>query len=75
MENTAFKTNQTPERKLVSVPLSNKSARIKNLVSRIRHTLVGFVQPRFEADEWRRLEYKNEFSHERRKEHPPQWRF
>lgn len=73
MNNTAIKVNPIVENKLESVPAINQNSRFKKIASRIHRVLVGFVKPKFDYEAWRRLEFKNEFTHERLHE-PPQWR-
>jgi len=73
MNNTAIKVNPISENKLASVPAINQNSRLKKNASRIHRVLVGFVTPKFDYEAWRRLEFKNEFTHESRHE-PPQWR-
>jgi len=73
MNNAAVKINPNRENKLLTVPAIDQNSRFKTFASRVHRVLVGFVKPKFDYEAWRRLEFKNEFTHERRHERP-QWR-
>lgn len=73
MNNTTAKTNPTRETQLVIVPAINRKSRFTRFASRIQGVLIGLATPRFDHDAWRRLEFKNEFTHEHHHERR-QWR-
>lgn len=73
MNSIAAKTNPIRETQLVLVPAINRKSRFKRFASHIQGVLVGLATPRFDHDAWRRLEFKNEFTHEHRHERY-QWR-
>lgn len=73
MNNTAAKKNPITETHLYVVSVTKWKSSIMRLASRIHGAFVGVLTPRFDHDAWRRLEFKNEFIHERRHDRL-QWR-